>query len=498
MLKKALHGLYSDYSFLLLSNIVNLISVPFILSSIGKEAYGIQGTIFQVLSHFTLLELGVGVFLIKIYQVHVKNEDHVGLNKTFSTAFFLYLFASIIVIILAFIFLIFLKEVIKTGNLAVETKYTFLIAVIWTALSIPLGIFNTILHAQQRLALVKSLLGIQALLNTMMIIVFLLLKFGLLSFGIAYLVSGSIISYLCFNSVKRGVINININRKLFEYSTVKSILKFTWEFGFAKIAALVKNSSDLIFISILYTVSDVTDFMLTGKLFMLLIMVAQRVPLVLLPGFGELYAYENYDKIYKYFKLLSYYSIRGGILIGLLILISNEYFVTIWVGKSNYGGQTLNFVFFLYFLKEIYFNSIGFILYSYGELKNLNKVSILEVILKVAFILILSRFLKLESILIGGILAGMFSTVLFYPLRICHSIGLNIIKYLKESIIQPIILSSPIIITYLIILLLKIKLNHINILVSIITLLILINVISFDFNFIKRKYKEILAKQLFS
>ena len=201
--KNIFYGTIIGYVNLILSIISGLVFIPWIISSIGSDSYGLY-TLSNSLITLFLFDFGMGAtintFLSKL---RAKNDEE-GIKRFLSITYKLYFFIDLVLLIV-FTTLFFCIDYIYVGltfEQKSNIKIIFLITAIFNLVSFPASSFNGVLQAYEQFGILK----IYEMLNRIFYIVFsaicLYLNLGLYALVIANCLSGLICITLKLITIK--------------------------------------------------------------------------------------------------------------------------------------------------------------------------------------------------------------------------------------------------------------------------------------------------------
>ncbi|MBK7444481.1 MAG: oligosaccharide flippase family protein [Ignavibacteria bacterium] len=100
--EKVIKNTYYYFFSQVISLLMPLFLTPFIIMKIGDTQFGIYTLILGVLGTFGLLDLSLSTSFIKFISEYFHKNNIERLNNTVSTGFYIYLFFTIILTIIAF------------------------------------------------------------------------------------------------------------------------------------------------------------------------------------------------------------------------------------------------------------------------------------------------------------------------------------------------------------------------------------------------------------
>jgi O-antigen/teichoic acid export membrane protein len=239
-------------------------------------------------------------------------------------------------------------------------------------------------------------------------LVYFLLEKG---FGLMGIISAIIISSI-FDFVLRFIAqNYYLPNYKSSMPSTSKIKEFTssgsWYMG-SSFFSQILNSFDIIMIGMIFGMGQVTIYTLSKSI---LFRIAESISDItggITASIGELIGANRIDKLIKIRKLLLRINIIIGITIMSYFIIFNSSFILLWVGASNFIGESINLIFSLtsFFVllnltDEIFINSLH-------AFKEKTKVMLYTVIIAIFFGYLLSVYLGLIAIPLGLMIAKIY------------------------------------------------------------------------------------------
>ncbi len=476
-----------------LIQILNLIIVPIYLNLTSQELFGLWLTIGSIVGWMNLGEMSIGMALTRRLISAIEISDFSLIRKLINSAFIAF---SIIGGIFLLIAILFINKLSIFLNIRIENyfefKTTLLILLIAGFLTTALGIFAAPIEAKQYLIFGRLNNLFMNLISIPITLIFLKFNFGIRSFALSFLIINIIkpvngIIYLKIKEPEIKLLPISIS-----FSEIKHLLKFGGYYQIIKIANLVSVNTDNIIIAGYLGSSFVSIFTFTGKLaFVFASTIISILPGLLFPAMSQFFEKNDFKTLTKTYIALVKFSIRFSLLIGIIYFIINKYFVAIWVGKDNYGGDLLTISFVLWIISESFIRGITSILYASSDLKKLTFFISIEALSNIILSLFLVQKFGIIGVTLGTVMSRLI-TIFYIPISINKKLKIEKISILLKPIIITISKSLPTL--FVLLLINKILQNNYSSLFYIIlftSLGLIINFMSFEGYFlIKSKPKN--------
>jgi O-antigen/teichoic acid export membrane protein len=443
--KLALMGIITDFGGMIVLTIFGFIAAPIILKLTSQSLYGFWVTTISILGYLALTDLGLGMSLTRIIASLAKTNDSKALNNTISTAFFVFFGVGIVFFILGISISPFIPKWFKIpAKEAEQVISAYHVAILSGAIALPLSTFSGVVVGFQKMGIINIYTNIISILAIGLSIILLSSGVGLIALPLASLFTVIISSLFSFYYSRRFFPALNVRFVNFNWEDFKKLVSFGGYFQLGRVANTVALSSDNIVISGYMGAENVTPYGFTSKLpIMFSVTLASKLPIAIFPAMTEMFVHNEMDKLRKTYKRLTFFSVRIAILAGGFIFITNQQFVSLWVGSQYFGGNLLNLVFVLWALLDTVYRGTTAIVYASGDMRNLTIAASAEAILNIAISITLVGPLGLAGVALGTLISKVLTTGFYIPYWVCHKINLSLNDLLINSIVNPIIRSLP-------------------------------------------------------
>ncbi len=450
--KTLIKNALSNYAGFFVSALVALFISPFVVHHLGNAAYGLWALFQSVFGYFGLLDLGLGISVIKyISQFHAKNDQQ-SINIFGSTILLAYLVIGTIALILAFLAAPFITHIF---NIPIEFKHIAFYAVIISGFNtvtvFPMGFLINNLSAHQRYDLTNLIGIIRSLIYAVSVVLLLNYGFGLLSLFMLNLVLSIITlliaSYLVL--IKYKFVNIKLN--LFDFDMLKMAYKYSIFAFLNSISAQVLLNIGNLIISIFLSVELVTYYALAFRVNNIVLGIIGSVVGVTLPVYSSLWAVNDKEKI-----RFTYLEITKGIIllslpISMVAIIYNASIMNVWIGPGYHlAALTLVFLTVVSFIHYIGGYVTGFLLFGIGKHKALSIANAVAAVANLILAIGLTKFIDIKygqgyGVLGIPIALGLSMNavdIFFLPWYVNRVIELDNRIYLK-NFIKPVVFIIP-------------------------------------------------------
>jgi O-antigen/teichoic acid export membrane protein len=333
--KSIVHNTILNLAGYLIPLLIGIPAMPFIIKSLGKDAFGILSLAWVIVGYFSLFDLGLGRATTKYLAQYLGKENQDDIPAVVWTSSALHLLFGIMSGFLFFLItpLLINKFLNIPSSLRSDTKQVFLLLAIAVPFVIFAGVLRGSLAAAQRFDLINVIKIPSGALNFIipllaifkgcsLPVIILMLVIARLVVAIGYL-------FLCFKEFPILKRNIVFKRKM-----VRPLLTFGGWVTVSNIISPILVSLDRFLIGSLLTMEAVAYYSAPYEAVTRLFIIPASLAMIIFPSFSKLEATGEGQKI----EILFARSIRYVILtVGPIVLIL-EFFakeiLQIWLGKD--------------------------------------------------------------------------------------------------------------------------------------------------------------------
>ncbi len=246
--KKILNNITFGIIATVVANLSSLVIIPFVISVLGTEKYGIWIAIFAFLNYFNLLDFGFGAAGVKYTAEYYARNDvfRIGQVITTSTLFHLMLLPVF------FVPIFFRNQIIEffgiSRDILPEAVFVLTGAILIFALSLVFGVFTNVLIGLQRMDITSTCAATYSLLNAAGTVI--ILKAGLGLRGMIVMIAVLRICLITVQSVLvfKIIPEVKNGLKSFNMKMFYKFFKYGIQLQVAGIAGLINSSLDKLLI----------------------------------------------------------------------------------------------------------------------------------------------------------------------------------------------------------------------------------------------------------
>jgi len=428
-------GFFASIGGTIFLQITTLLATPLYLDYTSQEIYGMWLILISIFGWLQFGDMGIGMSLTKRSIEALEKNDYELLTKYFYAALISFTLIGFIfgLIGLGFYYKIDTLFNIDNSNQDIFKK-AFLFLILAGFLSPVSKIFSSIIESHQRIAFLKVSSTLISFFSIIITLILLSVNFGLLSFVFGIFLKVLLTPIVEFFFLKKIDAHFNLSLR---YPTKKEffdLLSFGGKFQILKIANMVTTNVDYILIGVFLSSSLVSVYTFSSKLAILFcIGLMSLLPSVLFPGLSQLFELNDHKKIKNVYYIITKLSLRVGILFSIIFYSINEPFVNLWVGKENFGGDLLTYIFVFWILIECYLRGITAIIYASGKIGKLTIYSIVEAVFNVFLTIYLINKFQLPGVAAGTLISRIV-TLFFIPYFINKLISVNFLHFFNINL----------------------------------------------------------------
>ncbi|MCL4557884.1 MAG: oligosaccharide flippase family protein [Deltaproteobacteria bacterium] len=324
----------SNYTGFVVSALVGIFISPIVVHHLGNIGYGLWALFQSFFGYFGLLDLGLGVSVVKYISEFRARGEQDNVNIFGSTIYFTYILLGIIGMLIAFGLAPFVTKIfiIPTGYRHIAF-YGMLISGLNIAIIFPMSLQLNSLAAHQRYDLTNGIAITRQIIYAISVILLLKHGFGLLELFLLNFVL-SIFTFLVSHFLvvfKYKLIHFHL--KLYRFSMLKTAYRYSIFAFLFNLAGQLLSIGNLI-ISTMLSIEFVTYFALANKLVVIISSTVGSMLNVTTPTFSTLWAINAKEKIrFAYLEITKAVTLIS-LPISMVVIIFSDPIMEIWVGNG--------------------------------------------------------------------------------------------------------------------------------------------------------------------
>lgn len=417
--------------------IIGFILMPFIVHHIGINAFGIWILVSAITGYFGLLDLGVGISLVKYVAEYHAKEDSEKINESINTTFFIFLGMGLIASTGLFIFgKFFITSVFNIPpDLFWEAKTITYIVAATTLVGFPLRIFGSTLEGLQRYEITALVRISVSTFNAILIIIFLSMGYGIVTLVLINSSTSFIGWVLTIYYTKKVLPFVRIKFSYLHKSMLRTLLGFSSVMFIMSICSVLIYETDRVVIGIFLTVGTITYYEATLRMHALVRQVHGLMGSAIMPAASELDATNKNASMQELLLKGSKYTVAVVLPVTIALLIMAKPFLVYWMGPDFGSVALVAQVFIFYWLVNANTGIPGAILVGTNKIRLILWYTISVTIAN----LILSIILVQKIGLIGVVLGTTIPYIICFPIFmyfVFKILNVNWKLYFKDVVLK--------------------------------------------------------------
>jgi O-antigen/teichoic acid export membrane protein len=230
----------------LISIVIGLVMMPFLISTLGKEMYGLWLVISSVVTSYYLLDLGFNQAVTRYVAKYIHQKDSESANKVINTALLLYSGLGGILFVISIIAAYFGADSLMGESHQLTLAQTVLIiSGLSIALEFPAKAFPGIISAYMRFDVIATVRFTKSIIDAALIYLAVSNGYGLVAMALITLMTG-ILSTLIYVGYSTSLFKeLTFSKAHLDKKTFKSIFHFSkWVFIF-DLSAVIRDKMDI-------------------------------------------------------------------------------------------------------------------------------------------------------------------------------------------------------------------------------------------------------------
>lgn len=316
---------------------INFLLTPFIVKSLGVEAYGFVGLSNNIIGYLQLATVALNSMAGRFITIEYHKGNLEQANKYFSSVFYSNVVISAVLAIISIILLVFLEYVIHIPvNLVADVKWLFALLCLNSLLTLVFNVYIVSPFIKNRL----DVTSVRNLVSNLIKAAVILVLFGFFSSHLWYIGCSTLICgiYLIIANVKikdKLTPELGVNLRYFDFVKVKTLLASgVWNL-IGKLGDLLQRGLDLLFANWFINAAAMGILSITTQIPFIILSVLGLFTSSFAPSLTKDFAKGNLNEmlneVYKSIRILSI-----TILVPIAILyIYGDVFYKLWMPTQN-------------------------------------------------------------------------------------------------------------------------------------------------------------------
>ena len=425
----------SNYLRVIVGIAVMFFLIPFMVSRLGVDMFGLWSLIFAVVGLFGLMDLGFATAAMKYVAELTASGDHAGRNEVLATLLVVYgVLGAICLVLVA----ILAGPASSWFALSPDQAQPFTLA-LWligtvVAINFPASLVKAILIGSGRMHLVNAIELIITLVNAALIVILLEAGLGLVGMAIATAATMLLGPIVMLPLAIRLTPGLSASPRLFSRSRVRELLGFSVYFFIANVAVLIILRIDPVVIKMFLALSAVAVYAVAAKIAEYTYLLNKQFSNALMPLVSQSKGAGDADTVRRILVDGTRFLLAIAVPFIALLFFYADAIVIRWMGPEFAEAVPLLRILLLAVLfSSVQLNAAN-VLGMTGQHRFVAFAMGGSAVLNLILSIILIQTLGLTGVALGTLLATLVAEFLFVVPRACRAQGLSLGDFLRRAI----------------------------------------------------------------
>lgn len=310
-------------------------TTPFIIHRLGNESYGILVIVTAVVGYFSILDLGLGVSVIKFLADYHAKKDKKSIEKIIGTALTAYIIIGLVGALLITIFAQTLasKFLNISPSLIPVAVMVFYVSALGFLINMVLAVFHAVPAALQRMDILNTRNIFFGVLNTFGIIALLFFGYSLLAVVIWSVAVSAVATVAFLVIILRLLPGFSI-RPRFDKSTFLKLLRFGSFKSLSNIFGQVVFQLDRLLIGIFLPISAVTFYTAPVNLVQKGLSAVLNITNAVFPAMSASHAVRDIGRVKDLYLRMSKFIVFIIFPLMTILFIFSDLIINLWLGPE--------------------------------------------------------------------------------------------------------------------------------------------------------------------
>lgn len=315
--------------------LLGIFTAPFIIHTLGNNLYGVFALVNVVVGYFSILDLGLGLSIIKYISDYHTQSDKEGLEKVLGTALSAYIVIGFIGAGLILLFTnLFLGRVLHIPPEVLPTALTvFYISAFGFLVNMILTVVNSIPPALQRMDIQNSRNVIFGVISTFGTVLLLALGQGLTAVVIWNILISLVATAVFFSIILKLVPKVSI-RPIFDKEIFKKLMRFGFFKFLSNVSGQVVFQLDRLLIAAFHPVAFVTFYTAPTVIAQKGLMIVLNVNNAVFPAMSQAHTLGDMDRARDLYLRMAKFITFLMLPLAALLFVLSDLILLVWLGPE--------------------------------------------------------------------------------------------------------------------------------------------------------------------
>lgn len=317
--------------------ILNLAVIPFVVSYLGVERFGLWALLGIVTGYFGLLDLGFGSSFVKYISEYKSTSDDKGLNQVIRIGFVYYFLISLVICAVCIPWIPEIERLFKIP-LSLSDEATFVLAACLAVLIVQntLSIFTSVINGLQEMDLVNRIGVLIASLRVFGMVLCIILDYGLKGLMVNQILIATFNGLLMMRASYRRLPHLRLRPWTIDRAVFLKMFRFSMNIQVSRIAQMISFQMDRVLIGYFLNVASVAYYDIALRLSSAMRAFPLMITSAIVPAASELDTKKERDALKSlYFRGSKYLIFLSTPLVCFIILFASD-IISVWMG-SGFG-----------------------------------------------------------------------------------------------------------------------------------------------------------------
>lgn len=436
--RRIFENIFSGWANIIVTVAIAFFVSPFIITSLGKELYGVWILIVSVTGYFTVLDFGVSTAIVRYISSSTAQSDHAKARAVYSTSIVIFSIISVAILLLSSVLGYFFQDLFKLYSIPRIYLYAvFLVSALDLACSLLFSVFSGSLAGLQEFKFINGTSILFNIIKTILLVFLLKLGFSLLTLALLQLLVSGFKALSQYVKIKLNYSFMRFSSGAISRTSAKMIYDYSIYSFVIAIALKLLFYTDSVVIGAFINVSEIVFYAIPASLLDYLEKFIWAIVAVLVPVISANEATGNNEENAKFYIIGTRYILLVSMPIMVSLFFFGQDFISIWMGAEI--GENSGLVLKLLLI------GFGFSfsqLLASGILKGISKHRVLayilaaEAVANIVLSLLLAKPYGVAGVAVGTLVPlvlATFATIIFT----CRQLELSVFRYMYRAYSGP-------------------------------------------------------------
>ncbi len=393
--KTLIKNALSNYTGFVVAAIIGLFISPIVIHHLGNVAFGLWALFQSFFGYFGLLDLGLGVSVVKYISEFKAKGEQENIDTFGSTIFFTYILLGIIGMAIAFGLAPFITKIftIPAGYRHIAF-YAMLISGLNIAVIFPMSFQLNSLSANQRYDLTNGILIVRQIIYAISVILLLKHGFGLLELFMLNFILSILTFLISYFLVAFKYKLVHFHLRLYSIKMLKTAYNYSVFAFLNSLAGQGLFNIGSMIIGTVLSVEFVTYYALANKISGILLQTVSSIIGISLPIFSALWAVNDKEKIKFTYSEITKAVTLISLPVSMVVILFSEQIMEVWVGNGYHlAALSLILLTIVMFIHDIFGFITGIFLFGIGKPKILSIANAIAAVVNLLLAVLFTRLI---------------------------------------------------------------------------------------------------------